>query len=68
MTFIRSLAKHDDGKILVEADECTEKCESVPHYEVYVFRHSDGMVMEVVKCAKTTWRKAFKRAVQELGR
>lgn len=71
MTFAKLLAKYEHGQIVVEALELTEKYCAVPHYEIEVARMDEdgfGIVLDSVKCAKTTWKRAFKKAVEAWGR
>ena len=70
MTFAKTLKKHEHGRILIEALELTEKYCAAPRYEIEVVRMDEdgfGIVLDSVKCAKTTWRKAFKKAVEAWG-
>lgn len=71
MTFAKPLAKYEHGQIEIEALELTEKFSAVPHYEIDVVRMDEdgfGIVLDSVKCAKTTWKRAFKKAVEAWGR
>lgn len=71
MTFAKLLAKYEHGQIVIEALELTEKYCAVPHYEIEVARMDEdgfGIVLDSVKCAKTTWKRAFKKAVEAWGR
>lgn len=71
MTFAKLLAKYEHGQIAIEALELTEKYCAVPHYEIEVARMDEdgfGIVLDSVKCAKTTWKRAFKKAVEAWGR
>lgn len=71
MTFAKLLAKYEHGQIEIEALELTEKFSAVPHYEIDVVRMDEdgfGIVLDSVKCAKTTWKRAFKKAVEAWGR
>ena len=71
MTFAKLLAKYEHGQISVEAVELTEKFSAVPHYEIDVVRMDEdgfGIVLDSVKCARTTWKRAFKKAVEAWGR
>lgn len=71
MTFAKLLAKHEHGQIEIEAVELTEKFSAVPHYAIDVVRMDEdgfGIVLDSVKCAKTTWKRAFKKAVETWGK
>ena len=61
MTFSKVLAQGKRGKYDVIALESTEKYSSVPHYEIIVA--DDNFAFEVVKTARTTWKKKFKEMI-----
>ena len=63
MTFCKCLAKAEkDGKI-ISAWENTEKFSKYPHYEITV--SVNGVVVDVTRTAKTTWKKKFKEIAGE---
>lgn len=58
MTISKCLATASKGKDDFTVYESYEKFSAVPHYEIVVSR--DGIGYQVIKTAKTTWRKKFK--------
>lgn len=57
MTFCKPLAKKEkDGKTIT-AWENLDKDSRIPRYEITISR--DGIAYEVIKVARTTWKKKF---------
>jgi hypothetical protein len=65
MTVCKLLAeKGKDGKT-ISAWENLDKYSRVPYYEITVSR--DSIAYQVIKTARTTWKKKFKEVCDEEG-
>ena len=62
MTFCKILAETQNGKKAVTAIEEYEKFSSVPRYSVVV--SVDGIAVDVIRAAKTTWKKRFREETE----
>lgn len=64
MTFCRILKEETtpSGKT-ISAYENVEKYETVPTYKIII--SVDGIAVDVIPAARTTWKKAFTRAYNE---
>lgn len=63
MTFCKQLAKATKDGYEIEAYENTDKFESVPYYDITISK--DGIVCDVIKTAKTTWKRKFKELISD---
>lgn len=62
MTFCKILSEMQNGKKTVTAIEEYEKFSSVPRYSVVV--SVDGIAVDVIRTAKTTWKKRFREETE----
>lgn len=64
MTFCRILKEETtpSGKT-ISAYENTEKYETVPSYQIII--SVDGIAVDVIPAARTTWARKFKQALNE---
>lgn len=58
MTFCKTLAEVVKDEQTISAVELWDKFDAAPHYEIYLSRN--GIVYDVHKTAKTTWKRKFK--------
>lgn len=64
MTFCKILKEAEkDGKT-VTAYEKTEKYSAVPYYQIVISK--DSRTIDVIKTAKTTWKKQFNKLMEEV--
>lgn len=63
MTFCKQLKTAKIGSETITAYENYEKFSMVPYYEIIVAR--EEIAVEVIKTAKTTWRKKFNQIMEE---
>ena len=63
MTFCKQLKTAKIGNETITAYENYEKFSTVPYYEIIVSR--EEIALEVIKTAKTTWRKKFNQIMEE---
>lgn len=59
MTICKILAEKTVGDKTVTAYENYDKFSNVPYYEIVVSQ--DSFAVEVIKTAKTTWKKRFRK-------
>ena len=57
MTFCVKLAEKTQGDYRISAWEETEKFETIPTYSIMI--EKNDTVYEVIKCARTTWKRRF---------
>ena len=58
MTFCKELASKETSRGTATAWELWDKYDSAPRYEITI--SLDSIAYEVIKTAKTTWRRALK--------
>ena len=63
MTISKVLATAKNGKDDITVYESYEKYSVTPHYEIVISR--EGFATEVIKTARTTWRKKFNELTNE---
>lgn len=64
MTFCKLLAEKETNGKTISAWENIDKYSSVPYYEITV--SENGNAYEVIKTARTTWKKKFKEICNEI--
>lgn len=66
MTFYKTLKSATVGDREVTAYEYTEKYATAPGYQIVI--SENGLGYEVIPAARTTWKRKFNQALQELKR
>ena len=65
MTFCKILKTAvKDGKTIT-AEEKTDKYSVLPYYQI-VIADENGLAIDVIKTAKTTWKKQFNKLTEEV--
>ena len=64
MTFCKKLKETTINGKTITAMECTEKYAAAPEY--MIIKSENGIGLETIKAARTTWRKKYAQLVDEL--
>lgn len=63
MTFCKRIAKAAKNGYEIEAWENVDKYSAIPYYEITIGK--DGIAYQVIKTAKTTWKRKFKELISD---